>query len=268
MNASNAKGSNANRLLRAGVSGLQGAPLHHLLSTDSTMERAAECLRAGDPHGTVVVSEYQSAGRGRGANRRWTAPPGSSLLFTVLLRAAFMPGLRDAPGGIATLPLIAGLSAAEALDAAYGVAIRLKWPNDLYLHDRKLGGILCRYRDEAFLVGIGVNCNQRRFPDEIAQRAIALRAVLGEPVPRYALLARILRALHHYTGSLGPPHGEVLAAINRRLFLRRQTVTFRDPDGTLRRGSPERVDPDGALVLLDERGGCIRRLSGEIVLQG
>jgi len=230
------------------------------------MERAAERLAAGDPHGTTVVSEYQSAGRGRGADRSWVAPPGSSLLFTVLLRAAHMPGIGPASHGIATLPLTAGLAAAEAIDAAYGLSVRLKWPNDLYLHDRKLGGILCRYRDGVFLVGIGVNCNQRRFPHEIAARAVALRTVLGRPVARYALLARILEALHDHTGPHGPSQDALVAAINRRLYRRGRMVEFREHDGTSRRGILERVDHDGALVLRTNRGGRIRRLSGEIVL--
>ncbi len=243
------------------------APIHHLRVTDSTMDRADERRAAGDPHGTVVIAEYQSGGRGRGERRSWTAPPGSSVLCTVLLRSESMPRLRVGAGRLGLLPLVAGLAVAEAVEELCNVPVFLKWPNDLYLRDRKLSGILCRYRDGAFLVGIGVNCNQRSFPQALRGHAVALREVCGAPVARYVLLGRILGRLRAHTADEGVSQATQLAAVNRRLYLKGEMVSFRTVENETVVGAVVEVGESGSLVLDLPHGGRRRYLSGEIVLE-
>lgn len=117
----------------------------------STNERARELARAGAPAWTVVVADHQTAGRGR-AGRRWQSPPGCGLLVSVLLRPTVV-----AHAGL--LPLLTGVAMAQAIEHTHssGAAVRLKWPNDLWIGGGKCGGILCEAAAEAVVVGVGVN---------------------------------------------------------------------------------------------------------------
>jgi len=145
-----------------------GLPRVHHRETDSTNERARELAIAGAPHGTLVTAGSQSAGRGR-QGRTWSAPPGQSLLFSMVLR----PPHR-------LLPLATGVAVADAL-ASLGVEPMLKWPNDVLLDGRKVAGILAEGRPAEgwAVVGIGINVAVREqdLPDEV--RGIA--ATLGLP---------------------------------------------------------------------------------------
>ena len=120
-----------------------GRPRLHLRSTSSTNDRARELAAAGAPHGTLVTAGMQTAGRGR-QGRTWTAPPGTALLASLVLRAS--DGL---------LPLRAGLAVADVA----GDEARVKWPNDVLVAGRKVAGILAEARPQEgwTVLGIGVN---------------------------------------------------------------------------------------------------------------
>ncbi len=229
------------------------------------MERARERLAAGDPHGTVVIAEYQSAGRGRGADRSWAAKPGSSLLFTVLLRLETFASRSTPPPRFGLTPLVVGLAVAEVVEAWTAEPVRLKWPNDVYLRDRKLAGVLCQHRENAILAGVGINCNQRAFPPELERRAIALREARGGAVARYRLLGDILARLRAHLEReerFGPA---MLAAVNERLYMRGCEVSFRSPEGEVLGGTVVEADGDGRLVLERGSGERHRYISGEIL---
>ena len=120
----------------------------------STMDLAHASAGRGAASGTLILANEQDAGRGR-SGRRWLSAPGDGLWMTLLERPA-------SPGGIEVLSLRAGLFIAEALDALAGERVRLKWPNDLYVGEGKLAGILieARWRDqrvEWVAIGVGVN---------------------------------------------------------------------------------------------------------------
>jgi BirA family biotin operon repressor/biotin-[acetyl-CoA-carboxylase] ligase len=143
------------------------APIEHHKSLDSTNDRLKVLARAGAPPGSVVWADAQTAGRGR-HGRDWVSPPGN-LYVSVLLR----PSWSVAP----LLPLAAGVAVAEGLDAL-GVCARLKWPNDLMLGDRKLGGILAESSSTGpmvdwVIVGIGLNV-RAPLPPEVADTAWSL----------------------------------------------------------------------------------------------
>lgn len=122
--------------------------------TGSTNADLLAAAAGGAPEGSVLAAEAQTAGRGR-MGRRWVAPPGAALTFSVLLRPAVPPAR------LGWVPLLAGVAAAAALRSETGVDARLKWPNDVLVRGRKLAGVLSEQRAGAVVVGIGVNVSQR-----------------------------------------------------------------------------------------------------------
>src|SRR6266849_9712660 len=152
---------------------LFGKRVHHFFKTDSTNRVAFELGHAGEPEGTVVLAEEQTAGRGR-AGHTWHSERATGIYVTMLLR----PNL--APVQAPLLTMMAGLSAHAAVEAVTGLAVDLKWPNDLMVRGKKVGGILTEMHAEPnqirfVIVGIGLNVNQEKFPGELANRATSLR---------------------------------------------------------------------------------------------
>jgi len=170
---------------------LFGKRIYHFFKTDSTNRVAFELGHAGEPEGAIVLAEEQSAGRGR-AGRTWHSERGAGIYVSLLLRPKLAPV--QAP----LLTMMAGLSAHTAIEAVTGLAVDLKWPNDLIIWGKKAGGILTEMHAEPGLVrfvvvGIGLNVNQERFPGELAGLATSLRQETGKIQSRMELLVRLLR---------------------------------------------------------------------------
>jgi len=165
--------------------------IHHYFRTDSTNRVALELGYAGEPEGSVVLAEEQTAGRGR-AGRSWHSERAAGIYVTLLLRPRISPV--QAP----LLTIMAGLSAHAAIYAQTGLQPDVKWPNDLMLNGKKLGGILTEMHAETTLVrfvivGIGINVNQDKFASELSGIATSLRLETEKPQSRLELLARLLR---------------------------------------------------------------------------
>ena len=170
---------------------LFGKRIHHFFKTDSTNRVALELGHAGEPEGAVVLAEEQSAGRGR-AGRAWHSERAAGLYVTLLLRPKLAPV--QAP----LLTMMAGLSAHSAVQMVTGLTLDLKWPNDLFVRGKKVGGILTEMHAEPgqirfVIVGIGLNVNQEKFPGELANVATSLRLETGKAQSRMELLVRLLR---------------------------------------------------------------------------
>ena len=135
----------------------------------------------------MAVADTQTAGRGR-LGRTWVAPPGASLLVSVLLRP------QVAVTRAHLLTVAAGLAAIDVVRAVAGIDARLKWPNDVVVDDRKLAGILAEASGDAVVVGMGLNVRWTDFPPEIAQAATACNLESDRPVDRDALLDAWLAA--------------------------------------------------------------------------
>jgi BirA family biotin operon repressor/biotin-[acetyl-CoA-carboxylase] ligase len=160
---------------------------------------------AGAAEGLVLVAEAQTAARGR-LGRRWISPPRAALTFSVLLRPRGVP-----PALLGWVPLLAGVAAASAVDAATGLDTALKWPNDVLANGGKLGGILAERSGSAVVVGIGINVWQDRagLPGDAAT-SLLLEAAAGGvarggdsgaaevPGLREQLLAELLAALSRW----------------------------------------------------------------------
>ena len=170
---------------------LMGRNLEVHREIDSTNSRATALARDGAAEGTLVLSEMQTAGRGR-LGRRWFAPPGTALLMSLILR----PSLRPQQAQRATM--LCSLAVVEAISRVTGLVAQLKWPNDIVVNGAKLGGILTELgvsqkRLDHVIVGIGLNVNVRidALP-ELMSPATSLLEALGEPVSRLELLVAIL----------------------------------------------------------------------------
>ena len=170
---------------------LFGKRVFHFFKTDSTNRVALELGHAGAPEGAVVLAEEQTAGRGR-AGRKWHSERAAGIYATLLLRPKLAPV--QAP----LLTMMAGLSAHTAVQALTGLEVDLKWPNDLLIRGKKVGGILTEMHAEPgqirfVIVGIGLNVNQEKFPGELANTATSLRVEAGKAQSRMELLVRLLR---------------------------------------------------------------------------
>jgi BirA family biotin operon repressor/biotin-[acetyl-CoA-carboxylase] ligase len=239
-----------------------GRPVLYLPRTGSTNDVAHERASTGAAEGLLVIADEQTAGRGR-LNRCWWAPPGSSLLMSLLLRPPLPP---DRAG---QLTMCLGLAAVEGIEAVTGLRPALKWPNDLLLEDRKLGGMLTELRlngeQVAYAVlGLGINVNVtfdegRTTNDEnssslvlgpssdLANTAISLSMILGREVDRLALLAVLLaRCEAWYERALAgeSPHASWAA----RLDTVGRRVTVATTTGSVA-GMAVGVTPEGALLV-------------------
>jgi BirA family transcriptional regulator, biotin operon repressor / biotin---[acetyl-CoA-carboxylase] ligase len=219
----------------------------------STNGYALAAARAGAADGLVVVADHQTAGRGR-LDRRWEAPPGSSLLVSVLVRR---PPADDA----FALVMAAAVALAEAVEEVTGVKAGLKWPNDLVVADRKLAGLLAERDGDALVVGSGCNTNWDAFPAELADTATACNLEAGHDVDRDALLDAYLVT---FAGYLDAP--EIVADAYRRglVTLGRQVRVERTAQSPLV-GEAVRVDDAGALVVRDAEDIEHVILAGDVV---
>ncbi|HYV59654.1 MAG TPA: biotin--[acetyl-CoA-carboxylase] ligase [Acidimicrobiia bacterium] len=222
-------------------------------SLDSTNRYALDEARRGAPEGLVVVADFQTAGRGR-RGRGWVAPPGASLLVSVLLRPSLPPERS---------PLVAmacGVAMAEAVTQVAGFTPGLKWPNDLVVGDQKLAGILAERDGDAVVVGVGVNVEWHDFPPEIAEAATACNLEAGRAVERRALLDAFLTALDARCvdfAAITAEYRSRLATLGRRVRVERS-------DGALV-GRAVDVGDAGQLLVEDERGSVVEVHVGDVV---
>ena len=231
-------------------------------SIDSTNTALLAAAREGAPEGVVFVADHQTAGRGR-LDRRWEAPPGSSLLVSVLLRPSI------APAHAHWVTAAVGLAASDACAAVAGFDALLKWPNDLVVGDRKLGGILAEAVVEAgvvqaVVVGMGLNVNwPEPLPDDLAATATACNLVVGHEVDRDALLAAFLDCLGARYAALDWPSG--LADLRARSATLGRDVRVELPGDRVVVGRAVDLAEDGAL-LVETRPGEVRRVSvGDVI---
>jgi BirA family biotin operon repressor/biotin-[acetyl-CoA-carboxylase] ligase len=232
---------------------------------DSTNRVAMEIAENGGKHGTVVVADAQTAGRGR-MGRRWVSPAGKNLYVSLLLRPS-VPTV-DAP----RLALVAGVALADAVEAV-GVPASLKWPNDLYCGGRKAAGILAEMASDPegvrhVVIGVGLNVNMEEsdFPPDLRDAATSLRIRAGRTFRRVDVLARLLEAFGtRYAEFIGGGFSALRDGWDRRDFLRGRRVLLRRHGGE-EWGTADGLDMLGALRFLPDGGPVIESVhSGEIL---
>jgi BirA family biotin operon repressor/biotin-[acetyl-CoA-carboxylase] ligase len=212
---------------------------------------------SGLPEGAAAATDHQTGGRGR-LGRPWVEPPGSSVLVSVMLHP---PAERHLP----ELSLVAALAAAEAVEEATGLSAQIKWPNDVMLNRRKVGGVLGELKDGVVTLGIGINVNQTReqLPRDARTPAASLRTITGQTYDRAALLGSMLFRLERLYDEWR--HGglaEVFVEIGPRDFLRGRPVTV---DGTS--GVAVGIDREGRLEIDTGHGERVAVESGVVAYE-
>jgi BirA family biotin operon repressor/biotin-[acetyl-CoA-carboxylase] ligase len=225
-----------------------GSPHHHHELVDSTNSLAKDLAADGAPSGTVVTADEQSAGRGRGS-RRWSAPPGAALLYSAILRPLDLSHI--------LLPLAAPIAVCEACESLAPVNLEVKWPNDVWLDERKLSGILIEARPPDWaVIGVGVNLaiEPGDFPRDLRWPA----ASLGHGVTPEQMRVALDEALGRWAEA--SPE-QVREAYEPRDALRGRRIGWE--------GGPDEGDRSGVGAGIDERGNLLVRTDdGELVTLG
>jgi BirA family biotin operon repressor/biotin-[acetyl-CoA-carboxylase] ligase len=243
-----------------------GARIDRHPIVDSTNQSAFDAAAAGAPDGAVIVADAQRAGRGR-LGRRWDSPTGRNLYLSILLRGPFLPPV------VTGLPFLGAIAARDAIRELTGLTTQLKWPNDLMINGRKVGGILVEARSAGgettlAVVGIGVNVNwpTRAMPDELRATATSLEQELGRPLDRPGLLAALLNRFDSGYDRLRDEGGNwVMEDWSRSCLTLGRMVSVETSTGTLA-GLAEAVEPSGHLRLR-HTDGSISRLSVEATVR-
>ncbi len=240
---------------------------------DSTNTKAKQLAEIGEPEGTLVVAEEQTAGKGR-RGRGWVSEPGVGVWMSLILR----PEL--APEESSCITLVTALAVAEGISKTCGLAARIKWPNDIILNGKKVCGILTEMSSEReyihyVVVGVGINVNTRSFPDESCTKATSLFIEKGGKVDRQALIAACME-------SFGKYYGQYLKMGNMTLLQEEydRLLINRDREVRVFHGVKEEVDqeqietgiargitPEGALLVETKDGTCTV-ISGEVSVRG
>jgi BirA family biotin operon repressor/biotin-[acetyl-CoA-carboxylase] ligase len=213
------------------------------------------------PPGSVVVAGQQTAGRGR-RGHTWFSPPGSGLYVSVVLTPS--AARVDPPRATMLLTLAAGVAIAEGVEAATGLTVDLKWPNDLMVSGRKLAGILAEGGGDTVVLGYGINVLETAFPPELRERATSLQSELGRAVARDLVLDETLAALSQRYGDLVDGRFDaILDAWRRRApAASGARVTWTTNNATLS-GVTDGIDDRGALLV--HVGNRVERIvSGEL----
>lgn len=216
--------------------------------TGSTNDDATLLMARGDVLGTTLVAEEQTAGRGRTAGRSWIAPPGSSLLFTTILPTTLPPG------DLWAVPFWVAICVAEGLMKACAVRADLRWPNDVFVRDRKAAGILCvsRITGNVAHVGCGIGINVFRPPGGAPAAIVPPPIYLSEVAPnvrREIVLSEILLAFEQRLGSLHSPAAIARTYEERAALPGSRYRVLVDLDQVELDGIARGLGPEGALRL-------------------
>ncbi|HEV2888939.1 MAG TPA: biotin--[acetyl-CoA-carboxylase] ligase [Frankiaceae bacterium] len=226
-------------------------------SIGSTNDYVATLARAGAGEGLVVVAEHQFLGRGR-LDRTWASPPRAGLTFSVLLRPSVPPAVRP------WVPMLLAAVASESLSDRCDLDVALKWPNDLLVAGRKVGGVLAESTGDAVVVGFGINVSNRR--DELPRDdATSLSLETGDVVDRMPVLLALLRAM-------GPAYvawtGDAVEAAERyraRCDTVGRQVRVTLPGDRSLEGEATGVDTAGRLVVTSPDGVETAVSAGDVV---
>lgn len=233
-------------------------------STNNELKRQAETQVC---HGLLAVAEEQTAGRGR-RGHAWVSPPGTGIWFSFLLKPQISPDKAS------MLTLVAAIAVARAISETTGLVSRIKWPNDIVVNKKKVCGMLTELSAEMtqvnyVVIGIGINANNREFPDEIKETATSLYIESGKPVKRAAVIEAVGRYFEQY-------YDAFIKAGDLSLIMNEYNDMLVNAGNQVRiiSGDSEEIytavgiNPQGELVVKDEDGNIKDIRSGEVSVRG
>lgn len=231
-------------------------------STNQEIKRIASL----HPHGTVIVAEHQTSGKGR-LGRAWASPKGTGLWLSILLKPEI------APNQISGITLVCGLGVCKAIRKYTELNALIKWPNDIIIDNKKICGILTEMTAEAdrinyAVTGIGINVNTTEFDNEIKHKATSLSIEANTVINRAELFKEIMFSLekefdHYFSnpdGAVSEEYTSLCATINREVTVKRGNSTFK--------GKAIGVESTGDLIIELADGTSVKVSSGEVTVQG
>lgn len=233
-----------------------------LEETDSTNKYARMLAREGAAHGTLVMAQRQTAGRGR-RGRSWISPAGEGIFMSLIVRP------QTDPSQVARLSLAAALATARAIDRETGLDVRIKWPNDIVAAGRKVCGMLLEMDAsangiESVVAGVGINVHQTQFDEEIAHTASSLDLLAGRRISRSlvvrAFLEEFERAAEMADDEMMDAYRGYSATIGQRVQVIGVTGTFT--------GTALDVTQSGTLLVKDDEGSVHEVMAADVSVRG
>ena len=236
---------------------------------DSTNTRAKELTALGAPHGTVLIADHQTGGRGR-RGRSFHSPAGTGIYLSVILRP------ECAPTELMHLTCAAAVAMCDAVEISCGIRPGIKWTNDLVVGQRKLAGILTELglapggRVDYAIIGIGLNCSQEEsdFPEEIRGIAGSLHSVLGTEIDRARVAAAMIDALWAMDRTLLTGKDALISQYRSDCITLGKRISIVTADGASRHGTALDIDSEGALIVRLDNGSVETVSSGEVSIRG
>lgn len=244
-----------------------GVKVIYYEETDSTNIRAKALAEEGAEHGTLVIAGRQNAGKGR-RGRGWISPKGENIYMSILLRPEFEPS--KAP----MLTLVMAYSVAQALREKEEINAKIKWPNDVVLHKKKICGILTEMSAEIdyinhVVIGVGINTNMEQMEAEIAEKATSLKIEEGRTVMRAGLIAQVMKYFEeNYEKFMkdGDLSG-IKDAYNDMLVNQDRDVRVLEP-GNEYDAHAIGINETGELLVKKEDGSLEKIFAGEVSVRG
>jgi len=235
---------------------------------DSTNTKAKQLAAQGAPHGTVLIADSQTVGRGR-LGRSFHSPAGKGIYLSVILRP------QCHASALMHLTCATGVAMCDAVESACGIRPGIKWTNDLVFGNRKLGGILTELSldptgNAAYaVVGIGINCSQSEadFPEDIRAIATSLQMQTGNTVDRSRVIAAMLVALEEMSRILLPQKAQIMEQYRLDCITVGQEISVLTGE-RVRHGTAVSVDDEGALLVRFSDGHTEAVSSGEVSIRG
>ncbi len=247
---------------------LEGRKVFFFQEVDSTNTIALDLGKNGEPHGTVVVAESQTMGRGR-LGRKWESPPETGLYCSIIIRPEI------APEDLSKITLAAGVAVCAAIETETGLKPQIKWPNDILLDGKKLGGILTetgalQYGETPLVViGIGLNINTglSSFPAELSKKCTSLSIQTGRQHSRGIILKEIINTIEQNLVVLQQKNFEkIMQQFKKRDAIAGKELSWVTIQGNIVPGRSLGIDGHGVLQIEDKEGFVHEVVSGDITL--
>ncbi|MFA4993353.1 MAG: biotin--[acetyl-CoA-carboxylase] ligase [Candidatus Omnitrophota bacterium] len=234
--------------------------IHYFDYLASTMDLAMQLGIQAAPHGTVVLAESQTKGRGR-LGRSWFSPKYKGIYMSLILRPDISPSASS------VLTLLSAVSICEAVKTVTGLDAQIKWPNDVFIANKKIAGILTEMNSEVdkvnfVVIGIGLNVNNDK--KSLIAQATSLKEQAGQPVNRVALLQELLRGIENNYSLLEDKGAQAIIDKWRNFSLtlgRRVKIYYQDKHIE---GQAVDIDRDGALLIRKDSGLTQKVFSGDV----